>query len=257
MESGEGDSVYWCGIVITSKERRMATPSLVDLNERLPHGNVWQNRGRPKSLIPRVAVPTWDTPSYSREWDLTFSLGRETTEYEVLRLLLNSGCIDDTNIHDMIRGIVVGDNFSNGQVFVYCAKPHLSNIFVRKLKDFLGVAIQNCHTYSNEEIPVKFSFIHPSVDIQKDIVDRHLKKYGEVKSWSYVTDRRYNVRTCAVIFLMKERDLNENPLPSKIFINGRICRISYKNQPKTCFTCGSTEHMKKDCTHRTDQICTS
>ena len=158
----------------------MATPSLVDLNERLPHGNVWQNRGRPKSLIPRVAVPTWDTPSYSREWDLTFSLGRETTEYEVLRLLLNSGCIDDTNIHDMIRGIVVGDNFSNGQVFVYCAKPHLSNIFVRKLKDFLGVAIQNCHTYSNEEIPVKFSFIHPSVDIQKDIVDRPGQTFKEI-----------------------------------------------------------------------------
>ena len=95
---------------MASDERRMTTPSLVDLNERLPQGNVWQYRGRPKSLIPRVAVPMWDTPSYTREWDLTFSLGRETTEYEVLRLLLNSGCIDDTNIHEMIRGIVVGDN---------------------------------------------------------------------------------------------------------------------------------------------------
>ena len=204
-------------------------------------GNVWGRR-RPLSTI-----NTWNAPSYSKEWDLTFSYGRETSEYEVLKLLYDSECISDDNIHEYLRGIVVGENLHNGQVIVFCAKPGLSDIFVEKLLNFAGDTIKKCHSYSNTEIPVRFSFIHPSIDIEADIIKRHLQNYGEVKEWSYIRDKKFGVRTGAVVFIMYERDLKVRPLPSKIFINHMYCRISYRTQVKTCFSCGSPSHMKRDC----------
>ena len=201
-------------------------------------GNAWR---RPRQH------DTWRAPSYSKSMDMTFSFGRETTELEVLKLLHDSGCIDVSNTAASIRGFKIGSNLHNGQVMVYCVKPGLSDIFVEKLLAFAGDRIVKCHSYSNNEIPVRFSFIHPSIDIKKDIIDAHLVKYGQVKEWSLIRDKKYGVPTGAVIFIMKEEELRENPLPESIFINHMYCRISYRTQERICFECRKPGHLAKNC----------
>ena len=194
---------------------------------------------------------TWKAPSYSRSNDMTFSFGRETNEVEVLRLLHDSGCIDIKNTGATIKGFKIGGNLHNGQVMVYCAKPGLSDIFVEKLLNFAGNDIMKCHSYSNNEIPVRFSFIHPSINIKEDIVEAHLvKNHGPVKEWSLIRDKRYGVPTGAVVFIMKEEDLRANPLPEGIFINHMYCRISYRTQERICFDCRQPGHVAKNCPDR-------
>ena len=226
---------------VMNKEKKF---SLSTLNGSALQGNAWKNR-RPQSTI-----PIWKAPSYTRKWDLTFSLGYRVTEYEVLKLLFDAGCIDDNNVKEYIRGIVVGENLFNGHVFVFCTKPELSDIFVEKLMIYADAEefmIYNCHSYSNSEISVRFSHIHPSIDIENDIVKGHLESYGKVKNWSRVKDPRFGVPTCAVNFIMYEQDLRAHPLPSRIHINQSPCNISYRTQSRLCFKCGSPNHMKRDC----------
>ena len=202
--------------------------TLSSLNGNSQDGNAWKNR-RPQSTI-----PMWKAPSYSRKWDLTFSLGYRTTEYEVLKILYDSGCIDDQNVNENLRGVALGENMFNGQVFVYCAKPQLSDIFVGKLLDYAhaeNFILHNCHSYSNVEVSVRFSYIHPSIDIENDIVKGHLGSYGRVKNWSRVKDPKFGVPTCAVNFIMFEQDLRAHPLPSRIQINQSPCNISTEPNP--------------------------
>ena len=104
---------------------------------------------------------------------------------------------------------------------------------------------------------MKFHFIHPSVNIQRDIVDKFLVKFGQVKSWHATIDPLFKLLTGQYVFMMFEDDLKRNPLPMTIYINGVPCTISYRTRVKTCFKCGEEGHFKSGCPKKVenDQKC--
>ena len=122
--------------------------------------------------------------SFTKEYDITFSLGRPTGRLEVVDILRSSGAIPkNDDLHDYISMITINDfNEQNGQVLIRCVnRPGLANNMVRKLGELVDPVLLRCHSYANSEVPVRFNFIHPSVDIQCDVVDNFLVKYGKVK----------------------------------------------------------------------------
>ena len=198
----------------------------------------------------RPRYPRWKTSNYHRECDMTFSLGRETNYEEVFELLKVSGCIDPVRWFETLRSIRIHNNsVDNGQVMVFCTKPGLSDEFADKLNALPGDLIRKCHSYTDKDIPVKFSFIHPSVDIEMDIVRAHLEKdHGPVKEWFELKEKKYNIPTGAYIFIMKEEDLKVNPLPEQIFLNHLPCYISYRTQKRICYKCKQPGHIANNCT---------
>ena len=155
---------------------------------------------RPK--YPRLTIDT-----YSRENDLTFSLGKETDHDEIMDLLIDSGCVEAGNILDKISCLRITRNLENGQVFITCSEPAVTDGWVYQLNSLTNTSIRKCHSYTDKELPVKFNFIHPSIDIQKEIVDGFLKKYGQVKEWFPLKDKKYGIPNGQYVFIMREEDL--------------------------------------------------
>ena len=137
-----------------------------------------------KRPLVRPKIPKLTVSSYSRENDFTFSFGRYVDYDEVISLLLLSGCVQPENMVEEIRMLKITKSIHNGQVFVTCAKPGVCDKWVKKLNALEGASIRKCHSYSDKEVTVRFGFIHPSIDIQKEIVEGFLEKYDPVKEWS-------------------------------------------------------------------------
>ena len=114
--------------------------------------------------------------SYSRENDFTFSFGRIVDYDEVVGLLLLSGCVEPNNLAEEISMLKITKSIHNGQVFVTCAKPGVCEEWVKKLNSLEDTSIRKCHSYSDKEVTVKFSFIHPSIDIENEIVKKFLER---------------------------------------------------------------------------------
>ena len=196
--------------------------------------------------------PYLKVKSYSRYHDMTFSLGRETSHAEVESLLIKAGCFEAGKLHDYVKQIRITGNRENGQVFVECRGPGLSDIFVEKINnmDLEHDTIRKCHSYTNNDIPVKFSFIHSSIDIQEEIVNKFLKDYGEVKEWFPVVDKLTKIPTGPYIFIMKDEDLQKRPLPESVFLNHMQTYISYRTQVRRCHNCDKLGHMRRECSEQ-------
>ena len=186
--------------------------------------------------------------SFTKEYDLTFSLGRTTSRREVVDLLCRCGALKSyADVNNCLGMISIGNNVLNGQVLIQCLKPGLCDEIVQKLINMEDSPVRRCHTYSNGEVPVKFHFIHPSVDIERDVVKNFLSSFGQVKEWHATRDSVFKLLTGAYVFVMYEKDLKKNPLPSTVFINGVPSAVTYKSRPKICFTCGKEGHFKNEC----------
>ena len=88
-----------------------------------------------------------------------------------------------------------------------------------KLNGLINTSIRKCHSYTDKELPVKFNFVHPSIDIQKDIVDGFLGKYCQGKEWFPLKDKTYGIQNGQYVFIMREEDLQKNPLFESVFLN--------------------------------------
>ena len=49
---------------------------------------------------------------------------------------------------------------------------------------------------------------------------------------------------------MNKNELETNPLPSNIFIDGFELHVTYKGQTVTCRFCGETGHVQMNCEKR-------
>ena len=224
-------------MALANTNRRYSRPSFS--NERTIGSNPWA----------RPQYPRRNTPGCHRKLDMIFSLGRETNYEEVKNLLRVAGCIDPNDMYHNVRAIrIFNNNIHNGQVFVYCTTPGLSDIFAERLNALPGNLIRKCHSYTDRDIPVKFSFIHPSVNIQRDVVNAHLEKdYGHVKEWFELKETKDKIPTGAYTFIMREEDLKKNPLPEQVFLGGIPCYISYRTQNRVCYKCNLPGHLARDC----------
>ena len=200
--------------------------------------------------------PRIDSLSYSRDNDITFSLGRVTDYDEVVNLLWKSGCVDPSTLSNSVRQLRITRNLDNGQVFITCAESGVADIWVDKLNDLEleGVTIQKCHSYTNKEIPVKLSYLHNSIDIGKDIVEGFLNRYGQVKEWFPLKDKRYGIPNGSYIFIMLEEELEKNPLPECFFVNHIQVWINYRTQVTRCHTCNEVGHYSRDCPKNTEEF---
>ena len=188
--------------------------------------------------------------SYTKEYDFTFSLGRPTGRLEVIDLIRKSGAIGITeDVKNYFTMITINENnVDNGQVLIQCAKPGIADRIVEKLQKLESPTILRCHSYSNQEVPVKFQFIQPSVNIQRDVVDHFLSGFGKVKEWHARRDNHFRLLTGTYTFIMYADDLKKNPLPYTVFINGIPTSVHYRTRSKLCFTCNKEGHFARECT---------
>ena len=190
--------------------------------------------------------------TFTKNLDFTFSLGRPTTRREVGNLLCRCGIFDSyQEISKNFTHISINNNnMENGQVLITCRKDGIADEIVDKLNGMEDSPVKRCHSYNNREVAVKFHFIHPSVNIQRDIVDKFLCKFGKVKSWHPQIDPLFKLLTGQYIFIMFEEDLKKNPLPQTIFINGVPTAVHYSSRVKTYFKCREGGHYKSDCSEK-------
>ena len=195
-----------------------------------------------------------NSDTFTKEYDLTFSLGRPTNRREVGNLLCQSGAFSSyREVTERLTLITINNNSTeNGQVLIQCRKKEYTNEIVDSLISMADSPVKRCHSYNIQEIPVKFHFIHPSVSIQRDVVDKFLKKFGKVKSWHAQIDPLFKLLTGQYVFVLYEDDLKKNPLPSTVYINGVPTTVSYRGRVKTCFLCGEEGHYKSECPSKKD-----
>ena len=152
--------------------------------------------------------------------------------------------------------IQIGQNQENGQVMVYTRTAELGDIFVDKLLALPeSVGIRKCHSYSDREVTVRFSFIHPSIDVEKDIIHGFLEKEcGKVVDWWPVIHPRLKVPIGPVMFVMTDHDLQENPLPEAIYLQNDLVYITYRTQARKCHTCGEVGHFARQCPTKRNEL---
>ena len=194
--------------------------------------------------------------SFTKEFDFTFSLGRPTNRREVGNLLCKCGAFESyKELSEKLTFIAINNNSTeNGQVLIQCGDKILADDVVDKLNDMDNTPVKRCHSYNIKEVPVKFHHIHPSVNIQRDVVDGFLTKFGKVKSWHAQIDPVFKLLTGQCIFVMFEDDLKKNPLPTTVFINGVPTAVSYRTRVKTCFLCGKDDHFKTNCPNKENSV---
>ena len=207
--------------------------------------NAW-NKPLYKPRYPRITLE-----SYTREDDLTFSFGRATSYSEVLNLLSRSGCFNPEDYLSAIKMLRITKSLDNGQVFVTSSEKGLADLWAEKVNKFAGEDIKKCHTYTDKEVLVHFSFIHPSVDVETEIVNGFLRKFhGRVKDFFPQKDKFWKIPNGSWAFVMFEEDLRANPILECIYLNNVQVWISYRTQVNLCHNCGEGGHFSSNCPNR-------
>ena len=210
---------------------------------RQPRRNAWNNRNNAPQ------VPVLDVKSYSRFNDFTFSLGRRTNIKEVNDIMVKAGCFNQGELLDHVNQLRLTGNLENGQIFVECKSNGANDDFVDKINSVVlpDVSVRKCHSYSNKELLVRLSYIHSSVDIRNDIVGNFLSKYGAVLDWFPIKDKDLNIPTGPYIFVMREDDIKNHPLPESFYLNHIQVFISHRLQVRVCYNCGKNGHFEREC----------
>ena len=130
-----------------------------------------------------------------------------------------------------------------------CKSTGSNDVFVDKINSVRlpDVSVRKCHSYSNKELLVRFSYVHSSIDIRTDIVEKFLSKFGAVLDWFPIKDKDLNIPTGPYIFVMREDDVKNNPLPESVFLNHIQVFISHRLQVRVCYNCGKNGHFEREC----------
>lgn len=181
----------------------------------------------------------------NRDDDLTFSFGRGTSYDEVVGLLCDSGCMDAERYLDQIRSLRINNKkMDNGQVKITCLAGE-SDDWVNKLSKYKGLI--KCHSYTNNQVQVKFSYVHAKVDVERDIIGSFLASYKVKEYWADV-DFRYGIPNGGYTFIMYNDELQAKPLEECVYFNNEACWISYATRPVRCHNCDNIGHMADECT---------
>ena len=110
---------------------------------------------------------------FTKDFDFTFSLGKPTSRREVGNILCQSGAFNSYKemSEKLTHMSINNNNTENGQVLIQCGKDILADDIVDLLLDMDNTPVKRCHSYKVQEVAVKFSFIHPSVNIKRDVID--------------------------------------------------------------------------------------
>ena len=211
--------------------------------------SVWDRRKQfQKQRSAKISVE-----NYTREDDLTFSFGRPVECAEVLNLLARSGCFEAEDYLSAIKMLRITKRLNNGQVFVTTSQKGVADLWADRVNTFAGLGIKKCHTYTSKEVLVHFGAIHPSVDVEKEIVAAFLRKYhGRVKDYFPQLIKNFDIPTGAWTFVMFEEDLKINPIPECVYIGNVPCYVSYRTQEAYCFKCGKDGHKAFECEVKED-----
>nr|XP_039273101.1 uncharacterized protein LOC120347253 [Styela clava] len=124
----------------------------------------------------------------------------------------------------------------------------ISRAAVLKLSTFLeSHPIPECkwYLYEPEKVRVDISWVpgHLTTSMIKTALLKHVQFDSEVsesKDKDGIGQGTMNVQ-------IQPKLLNENPIPSYIYVDGYMLTVKYYGQRKTCKQCGSFEHFKIDC----------
>ena len=130
--------------------------------------------------------------------------------------------------------------------------PGESDEWVDKLRKLRGIRLIKLHSYTNKEIQVKFSHIHPTISVKKYILHNILADYS-VKEYWHDVDYKFGVPNGSCTFILYEEELQRKPLPESIFLNNSQCWISYATRPITCHSCGKQGHFESECPTAEDE----
>ena len=135
--------------------------------------------------------------SFTREYDVTLSLGRETNRKEIADLIVESGAVHSyEQLFENVHTIGINNRaLENGQVVIVCKNTDIVDVMVEKLNDLPDKGIRSCHSYNDVETAVKFNWVHPRASIPIDVVQKILKPHGEVISHTAVKDQTMPVYT--------------------------------------------------------------
>ena len=96
--------------------------------------------------------------SFTREFDVTLSLGKETNRREIADLIVESGAASSYEyLFENVHTIGINNRaLENGQVVIVCKNTEFVDVLVEKLNALTDRGIRSCHSYNDVETAVKF-----------------------------------------------------------------------------------------------------
>ena len=106
----------------------------------------------------------------------------------------------------------------------------------------------NVRLYESEHVNVLLGWV--PIPLSNDIIKKSIEEvFGKVIK---ITEKRHKdgLQSGIRLISMSKNDVEMNPLPSYIYINGYELYVTYPGQAITCKYCGETGHMQAECKKR-------
>uniref|UniRef100_H2XZ24 CCHC-type domain-containing protein n=1 Tax=Ciona intestinalis TaxID=7719 RepID=H2XZ24_CIOIN len=109
-------------------------------------------------------------------------------------------------------------------------------------------AFKTAHLYQSETTLVNLSWV--PIPMSHEDIKEELKKYGQVIKIIGRIDKDGPL-TGRRAAIMKNENLEKNPIPSYLWIKGEELYVTYKGQEITCKYCGEVGHKQANCQTKT------
>ena len=206
------------------------------------------------------------SPPEFEKFDVTFSTSRDligdtliNKREGVYEFLYQIGSIGpDEAVTDVIRRMKIGSNKLNGQVVMECVSAEKAEQVHNGLysqpalpRDGLKYGVTHCDAnyMKDDKVPVFISWVRSTIDIKKYLIDGFLGDYGEVLSHRPLLDSK-GVETFEHMFMMYQKDLQDNPPPNFFWLGRNKLKVRYKGQTQTCWICNDENHKAFECPRR-------
>ena len=106
-------------------------------------------------------------------------------------------------------------------------------------------SVYNVRLYEPEHVDVLLGWV--PIPLSNDIIKKSIEEvFGKVMK---ITEKRYKdgLQSGIRLISMSKNDVEMNPLPSYIYINGYELYVTYPGQTITCKYYGETSHMQAEC----------
>ncbi|XP_078485332.1 uncharacterized protein LOC144744506 [Ciona intestinalis] len=131
-------------------------------------------------------------------------------------------------------------------VDITCKNREQAQLLQEKLSK--NDAFKAVHLYQSETTLVNLSWV--PIPMSHEDIKEELTKYGQVIKIIGRIDKD-GLLTGRRAAIMKNDDLEKNPIPSYLWIKGEELYVTYKGQEITCKYCGEVGHKQADCQTKT------